>query len=265
MSLFHSGAGHAAKSRSGQAAGADSEAMNPLAGELLLAAWEESLPEHEMRRALTMLSTARPDTDREQFAALPIAERNLLLLRLHEMSFGPLLSAFGLCPACGAQFEFAVPVAEMTARLEGQSPAGPVAWNDEGQRYRLRAVTTDDLMATLGVPEMSVAQDLLLARCLDVSPPPGSGGPPARATVLQRFEQLHAATELSCSIDCPGCSSHELLDLDIARFLWAEVRTAARRLLGEIHELASAYGWSERAIARMSADRRSAYLEMLST
>ena len=258
MSLFHSGAGHAAKSRSGQATGADNEAMNPLAGELLLAAWEESLPEHEMRRALTMLSTARPDTDREQFAALPIAERNLLLLRLHEMSFGPLLSAFGLCPACGAQFEFAVPVAEMTARLEGQSPAGPVAWNDEGQQYRLRAVTTDDLMATLGVP------DMLLARCLDVSPP-GSGGPPARAAVLQRFEQLHAATELSCSIDCPGCSSHELLDLDIARFLWAEVRTAARRLLGEIHELASAYGWSERAIARMSADRRSAYLEMLST
>ncbi len=264
MSPFPSGAGNAAISRSGQAAGADSEAMRALAGEPLLAAWEESLPEHEMRRALTMLSTALPDTDREQFAALPIAERNLLLLRLHEMSFGALLSAFGVCPACGAQFEFAVPVAELTARLEGQTPAGPVAWNDQGQQYRLREVTTDDLMATLGVPEMSAAQDLLLARCLEVSPP-GSGGPPATAAVLQRFEQLHAATELSCSIDCPGCSSRELLDLDIARFLWAEVRTAARRLLGEIHELASAYGWSERAIARMSADRRSAYLEMLST
>jgi hypothetical protein len=34
-------------------------------------------------------------------------------------------------------------------------------------------------------------------------------------------------------------------------------------LLGEIHELASAYGWSERAIAQMSAGRRAAYLEML--
>ena len=50
----------------------------------------------------------------------------------------------------------------------------------------------------------------------------------------------------------------------MARFLWKEVRNAARRLLGEIHQLASAYGWSERAIAAMGPGRRAAYLGMLS-
>ena len=235
-----------------------SKTMRPLAGESLLAAWERGAPEHDLDRALTMIATALPDADRELLGALPIAERNALLLRLHELTFGPLLSVFGVCAACGAQFEFAVP----TAGLAGQSPVGQVAWREKGRHYRLRAVTTDDLLATLSVPETGAAADLLLARCLEVSP--AAGQRRASAATLQSFEQLNAASELSCSVDCPGCSSRELLDLDMARFLWKEVRNAARRLLGEIHRLASAYGWSERAIAEMSPGRRAAYLEMLS-
>jgi len=238
----------------------DSKTMRPLAGELLLAAWEDGASEHDLRRALTMLATALPDTGREQLGALPIAERNRLLLRLHELTFGPLIRVFGPCSTCRAHFEFAVSAAEMTARVAGQSPADHVTWREEGRQYRLRAVTTDDLLATLGVPEASVAQDLLLARCLEVSPADSRRA--ASPAVLQRFEQLNAASELSCSIHCPGCSSRELLDLDMARFLWMEVGSAARRLLGEIHQLASAYGWSERAIAEMSAGRRGAYLEL---
>jgi hypothetical protein len=237
--------------------------MRALAGELLLAAWEEGAPEHELRRAVTMLSIALPAGDREQLGALPIAERNLLLLRLHELSFGPLLSAFGSCPKCGLRLEFAMSAAEMAAGLENQSRADSIAWSEEGRHYELRCVSTDDLLASLDVPDLSAAQECLLSRCLEVSPARPEL-PSASPVMLQKFEQLHAAAELSCAIECPGCSSHELLDLDIARFLWTEVRNAARRLLGEIHELASAYGWSEQAIARMTASRRDAYLEMLS-
>ena len=45
--------------------------------------------------------------------------------------------------------------------------------------------------------------------------------------------------------------------------LLREVAAAARRLMADIHELASAYGWSEAAIVSMSTARRAAYLEML--
>jgi hypothetical protein len=256
----------------------DSKTMRPLAGELLLAAWEEGAPEHDLGRALTMLATALPGMDREELGTLPIAERNVLLLRLHELSFGPWLSVFGVCARCGAQFEFTVHSAELISHVAAQSPGDRVTWTEDGRDYRLRAVTTDDLLATLGLPETDTAQDLLLARCLEVSPAisqaaspsvsqpvsPAAGQRAASPAVRKRFEQLNAASELSCSVDCPGCCSHELLDLDMARFLWTEVRNAARRLLGEIHQLASAYGWSQQAIAEMSAGRRGAYLEMLS-
>ena len=172
-----------------------------------------------------------------------------------------MLSVFGVCATCGAQLEFAVPAAGLAGRRSHGRPGG--LDGKTGRHYRLRAVTTDDLLATLGAPETGAAADLLLARCLEVSRRDGPARGRRRAT-LQRFEQLNAASELSCSVDCPACSSRELLDLDMARFLWKEVRNAARRLLGEIHRLASAYGWSERAIAEMSPGRRAAYLEMLS-
>ena len=88
-------------------------------------------------------------------------------------------------------------------------------------------------------------------------------GPSDGNGVGEAFERINAAAELTCSIACPACTSAEILDFDPARFLWLEVRHAARRLMDEVDALAGAYGWSERAIVRMSPQRRGAYLEML--
>jgi hypothetical protein len=240
--------------------------MRALAGEVLLAAWEDGVSAHELLRPLKMLSAVLADTDPADLRVLPIAERNLMLLRLHSLSFGPLLQIFGICPDCDAHLEFTVPVTEMTARVTAQSAAAPATWTENGRQYRLRAVTTDDLVATLSTADLAAAQELLLTRCLEVSRPATTelatrSDPPE---VQQRFDELHAAAELTCAVECPSCSCRHVHDFDIARFLWAEVQNAARRLLGEIHELASAYGWSQQDIITMSATRRRAYLELLS-
>lgn len=258
--------------------------MRPLSGERLLLAWEQGTQADDLRRPLVVLSIALPDRDPGQLAAMPITERNALLLRLHRLTFGPELDVFGVCPDCRAQLEFNVPVDALAAQLDGQPAANAITWERSGQRYRLRPVTTADLVACLDVSELSAAQDLLLSRCLEMSPvgapasPVGAPVPPAEAPsqpaalpgalladtdVLQKFEQLHAAAELSCAIDCPGCARSQVLDLDLARFVWAEIRTAARRLMADIHDLASAYGWSEQSIASMSPARRGAYLELV--
>lgn len=239
--------------------------MRALTGERLLTACEEAAEEHDLNRSLVLLSHAIPTSNRRELARLSIAERNLLLLRLRKLSFGSLLQGFGTCPQCGAHLEFALPIASLIERLQLHSAAGPITWYENGEHCQLRPVTTDDLLAVLDVPDTREAQDRLLKRCLSVS---DSISKPLASSIagslLEKFEQLHAAAELSCTLRCPDCSVSETLDLDIARFLWIEVRSAAQRLLAEIHELAWAYGWSERSIARMSPQRRSAYLEMLS-
>jgi hypothetical protein len=239
--------------------------MRALTGELLLAAWDAGTAEHDLERALTMLSLALPESSREQLVQLPIAERNVLLLRLREMSFGPVLQGFCACPRCGAQMEVAMRTGTVLAQLESQLPADPVEWSERGVEYRCRPVRSIDLLATLEVADIAEAQDLLLARCLGLSPESAMSLSPETLTAArEKFEQLHSGAELSCSIQCAECSASATLDLDVARYVWLEVSYAARRLLGEIHELAGAYGWSEQAIARMSPQRRNAYREMLS-
>lgn len=251
--------------------------MRALTGELLLAAWDEGTDKHALARSLILLALALPESDWKQLAQLTIAERNLLLLRMHHLSFGPVLQGFGVCSQCSAQLEFTVPVTELIDHVKSQLCEGPMVWAENGRQYQLRAVTSSDLLFILDAPGATEAQQQLLKRCLNISgeasvgedpsecaEPSGAFSPAAIPGILGKFDQLHAAAELTCAVQCAACSHREALDLDIAEFAWIEVRSAAKRLLTEIHELAWAYGWSEDSILRMSSQRRSAYMEMLS-
>jgi hypothetical protein len=232
--------------------------MRALVGELLLEAWERGAAEPELRRPLALLAAALPDRDPALLGALPVSERNLLLLELHEMSFGPALDAVGRCRYCAAPFEFTVPAARLAALARDGAADRELSWTEGERRYRLRQLTTDDLIASLEPREAGAAQQLLLSRCLTISP----DGDPSEAA-LERFDRLHAGTELACAIACPQCGSAEQVDLDIGRFLWTEVRRAAKRLLREVHALAAAYGWSEPAVLALGEPRRAAYLELV--
>lgn len=233
-------------------------AFRPLTGELLLAAWEAGMQVAELRRPLALLATAAPGAELTALSRLPIAARNLALARLHAATFGPQVAVLAGCPECGERLEFALEADEVIAGLQAAATAGPVTWTEDGQRHQLRPVTTDDLAATLAIPDPSAAEDLLLARCL--VPPPAARLP---AEAAKRFEELNADAEIRCAIDCPACAARQVLDLDIARYLWREVAVAAGRLLTEVHALARAYGWPERDILRLSARRRAAYLELV--
>lgn len=238
--------------------------MRALAGELLLKAWEDGLGEPELRRPLALLAVACPERDATQLESLPLGARNRLLLRVHEVSFGRVLTAVTNCPDCHEPLEFSVPVSDL-AELWGTEPSeGALEWREDHRRYQLRPVTTADLIATASIEDAGVAQELLLSRCLVIAPPRGTGEELlATPSVLAKFEELHVATELTCTIACPSCSKQDLADLDIARFLWAEVRREASRLLGEVHTLARHYGWSEQTILDLDARRRAAYLELV--
>lgn len=245
--------------------------MRALRGELLLAAWEAGARGHELRRPLALLAAALPATPPEALSAMPVVARDLELLRLRALTFGPELAVLGTCPACGERLEFTLDAGELATRLEPAACAGPAEWTEDGQRYRLRPVTTDDMLATLAVPDPD-AEALLLARSLEHIPnhdaertdlsPLRPGFSPS---VVKRFEELHADAELRCALDCPACSARHVHDFDIARFLWREVTVAARLLLAEVHALAAAYGWAERDIVRLSPPRRAAYLELAGT
>jgi len=69
--------------------------------------------------------------------------------------------------------------------------------------------------------------------------------------------------EIRLTFDCPVCGDAFEDDLDLPTFLWAEMAARAKRLLSEVHLLASAYGWSEAEILGLSPVRREFYLGMV--
>ena len=64
-------------------------------------------------------------------------------------------------------------------------------------------------------------------------------------------------------LQCPSCGERWESPLEPADFVWREINAACRRLLRQIHVLASAYGWSESEILRLSHERRAGYLHLI--
>jgi hypothetical protein len=65
------------------------------------------------------------------------------------------------------------------------------------------------------------------------------------------------------SLRCPACTRNWTESFDIESFFWVELQAWAARILREIHQLASAYGWSEREILALPSFRRTTYLNLI--
>jgi hypothetical protein len=158
---------------------------------------------------------------------------------------------------------------QIIQRLETMAEDGAADWTSGNDRFSMRTANHLDLVAVSAQAGPEEARLLLLERCTQVNGCPASDEKSSAAlrasetVALETFTRLHQAAEITCRVPCVACGHSEESDLDMARFLWAEVRHHAGKLLREIHELAAAYGWSEEAILNMPAHRRERYLEMI--
>lgn len=229
--------------------------MSGLKGDKLLEAWELSRELPEQEAVLAVLALAWPECDRSEWAQMPLGKRNALLLELRAEMLGRRMEAVAECPACAALLECTLDAMDLARQLREQvEDAKSMAGNS-------RPITTEDLLAAATAEDDEGARRILLRRTaafLDAAE-----NDVAAVAVLEEFERVNEAAEILLELECPACPARPVMDLDVAQFLLREIAGAARRLMREIHELASVYGWSERSIAAMSPARRAGYLEML--
>ncbi len=239
--------------------------MHALNGEELLIAWEGSRQQPEQETALCLLALALPERSFGELAAMPLGERNALLLELRAGTLGRSMEGRAVCPECGMQLEFELDARQLARGLREQIQAN----SGKLEGFAMRPVNTQDLLACARAANEEDARSMLLERTVSLQEAePGREqlqSLPAQElnAVIEQFDRLNEAAEIQVQLQCAGCAARPRLDLDIAHYLAREITGAARRLMAEIHELASAYGWSEESIARMSGARRAAYLEML--
>lgn len=232
--------------------------MRALSSPEILTLWERGARWHPLDRGLLALSFADRSAG-ESVADWPLGRRNRALLELHAAWFGLLLEAWTACPQCGEKLEFELNVRDlMTPQSDGKQ--GATVAVDE-QIFRLP--TSRDLarVATSGDAQQAAIQLLELCRV--------GGFEPSGWTdeIIEKVgESLAAAdpmAETGVALTCPACDHAWNGSIDIASFIWAELEARARRLLWEVHALASAYGWGESETLALSAARRAMYLEMV--
>lgn len=229
----------------------------------LLDLWERALPCDPAERALHLLALALPDYSLDALADFDLGLRDWHLLRLRRVLFGPVLAGYTDCPHCGERLEI-----ELDAHaLQDETPLPPAPDYQGRDGLRFRLPRCRDLIAITDAADADSAARELLARCCLDTPDANGAAMTLAHNEAQAFEEidqglaaLAADRSLQLALACAVCGNDWQTTFDPGAFLWEEIHARATALLDEVHELARAYGWSEKQILALGDARRAAYL-----
>jgi hypothetical protein len=242
--------------------------MHALSSEGIVALWEIASAASSLERPSRMLAAALGEPV-DAIARLPLGRRDALLLELREATFGRRMKGFAVCVGCGERLELELDASTLRAAGEPGERTG----GDGSLRWRLRPISSADVVAAASLDAGSDGAALLERALLEraVVELERDGEPVAidelddamRETIASALADCDPLAEILLDLECPSCATAWSLPFDAATYLHAELATAARRLLADVHAIAGAYGWSEAEILALSPARRECYLEMI--
>lgn len=245
--------------------------MKTLSASTCLAIWEQGAGHHPVRQALYLLNAAWPEVGPETLAQLSLGQRNRLLLKLREQLFGSQIESVVLCPGCEQQVELTLNIRDIIGPSEQEplEPKEPYLFSEGDYQINFRLPNSLDLLAIGPYQEAALARNALLARCLvltqhgDQTISSEQLPPEIEAQLVDQMAELDPQADIELAITCPFCANAWQVGFDVIHYLWRELTAWAYRFLGDVHTLASVYGWAEGDILALSPWRRQAYLAMI--
>lgn len=234
----------------------------------LLRLWEQGRTMPIQHRAVAILVCGNPESTWDKLVELTVGERDRRLIRLRELTFGPSVNGLALCRHCHEQMELTLDTRELIQPVSVEKPS-PVFVADMQSDITLRSPTTADLLTLDPGQSLDQARRQLIRQCVVAGDKEDQGVRPQMLSdeVIDALPTQVPASdpmaEVYLDVRCPSCEKPSQVLFDIVQLLWAEIATAAKRLLWEIHHLARAYAWRESDILAMSSSRRQIYLEMV--
>lgn len=219
-------------------------------------------------RALTLLAAACPDTSSESLATLTVGERDARLMNLRKWTFGSEFVCVGSCKACGEQLELSFGADDVFTNADVvSSNSFSLAVGEYELWFRLP--NSLDLVELGSCKDADAARQRLLERCISKIEREGQSVAIADASAFvvealaTRMGEIDISGNIQLLLNCPQCAHSAEAIFDIESFFWKEINAWATRMLREVHQLASAYGWREIDVLNMSAWRRQIYLNLI--
>lgn len=209
-------------------------------------------------------------------AELLVGDREFLMMKLREITFGRKLGAVLFCAdsACGKPMDIAIDLDQFAPTFRGvfqrifalQVPAG----EDEGEGFSLKfrlptgadqemsaapEDTVDRLLAGLLISingETAINEERV--RALPVS---------VKRAIETEMERLAPNFTIELETACPECGKTSTSPFDLTTFFLSEIGNNLRNLEWEVHFLASHYHWPEREILALPRRRRQRFIQLI--
>jgi hypothetical protein len=243
--------------------------MRPLTSLELVEFWEQGGSRSTAYWAVALLDAANDDDPGAAAIDLTVGERDRRLMLLRCWLYGPQVNGIASCAGCSELLEITFDLHELMASAD-EAVGGPVTVHWKGTTLSCRAPTTADILAAAADDRADIRRGLL-ARCITIAGDTGqrtASADPLAALPASALAKVSAAlsaadplADVRLTVTCHECGHRWDTAFDIASFLWTEISASVERILGEVHVLASAYGWSEAEVLAAGPRRRQYYLE----
>lgn len=256
---------------------------------------EECLAEYHTRVSATLVTTLLSRCVRRIGTISPVtenvarellvADRQFLLLKLREMTFGEQVQATIVCPwpNCGHQVDIDfsthdIPIEESTDKGPTYSitlspealQQGDFSATEKAVTFRLPNGADQEELASVMLNNEAAALTALLGRCIKQIGAQKNTvelihqlPPLARMEIEQGMESQAPKIDLSLGATCPECHRDFTMPFDLQQFFFGEWHTSKDLLYREVHYLAYHYHWSEEEIMEFPRDKRRKYIEVL--
>ena len=211
---------------------------------------------------------------------LLVGDRQYLMLKLREFTFGERVQAIVTCPWPGCatnvdvNFNISdIPIkdAKLSSHIHKCELSDPSKTETETVCFRLPNGDDQEVLANLLNENDAVASTQMLSRCIQSIGETISPGleqvrdlsSQVRNQIEQHMQNLAPDVELTMEAICPECQRSFTIPFDLQEFFFGELKTSRELLRREVHYLAYHYHWSEEEILSMTRDKRHEYIEVL--
>ena len=251
--------------------------LRPFTGQeqRMLASFPQSTPvavitTELLSRCLKRLGSL-PAVDRNTIRRLLVGDREFLLLKLYQLTFGNNLLAWLNCPAegCGESLEFPI---FLDACVIEACPITSRIWqlktSEKGDcsiRFRLPTGGDQEALSNCCDAEGDILQQRILRACCAEadSTRVENLSPEERSCIEYQMNRLAPQFEVEVEASCPDCGSDFSTHIDVPFLALAEMKLTEAELDREIHYLAWHYHWPETEILALTPGRRRRYIDLV--